>query len=111
MEHKIHRLLELDPFHYEEIVLKTFIDWVTAITVSNKAIQLALLSRPIQNYFFRHYRDLEEEFKQLLNGYEDLDKVIKNEFYADITNKIYNHYPSALLPQVKSKEKYLSNQN
>lgn len=111
MEQKIHRTLHLTKEHYNDVVLKTFIDWCSGYNPSAKGLQMALISRPLQNYFFKHYRDLEIEFKTLLNGYEDLDKKSINEFYADITNKIFTFYPSALLPQIKSKEKHLSNQN
>lgn len=105
------QLLEITELYYDEIVLKTFIDWCSANVSTPKALQKALMSKGLQNYFKVHYILLEEQFANEINGFEKLTKEEKNEFYAEVTNAIFKNYPGALLPKLTAKERLLTNFN
>ncbi|MDM1045907.1 hypothetical protein HX004_14200 [Myroides sp. 1354] len=108
---KIYEILQISKQHYDEVVLETYIDWCSGFNHSSKAFQLSLSSKALQNYFRKHYSDLEELFVKQIQSYKHLPAKDKNAFYADVTNAIFKNYPSALLPRLKKRELSHSNLN
>ncbi|MCP1997274.1 hypothetical protein [Flavobacterium sp. HSC-61S13] len=108
---KTHQLLEISQLYYDEIVLKTFINWCMLYVSAPKALQMALTSKGLQNYFKVHYNALEKQFESEINSFESVSKEDKNEFYAEVTNAIFKNYPSALLPKLNATERILTNFN
>lgn len=111
MKKEIIQLLEIAPDYYDEVLLKTYIEWCAGFSNSSKAFQLSICSKPLQNYFKKHYSDLEELFVNQIQSYKHLPASDKNAFYADVTNEIFKNYPSALLPRLKKRELSHSNLN
>ena len=108
---KIYEILQISKQHYDEVVLKTYFEWCGGFSNSSKALQLSICSKPLQNYFKKHYSDLEELFVKQIQTYKHLPASDKNAFYADVTNEIFKNYPSALLPKLKKRELSHSNLN
>ncbi|MGG5507928.1 MULTISPECIES: hypothetical protein [unclassified Myroides] len=111
MRKEIIQLLEITPDHYDQVVLETYFEWCGSFNKSPKAFQLSLSSKALQNYFRKHYSDLEELFVKQIQSYKHLPAKDKNAFYADVTNEIFKNYPGALLPKLKRKELTHSNLN
>lgn len=111
MKTSTHTLLEITPEHLGEIRLKTFMDWVAIHNKTPIAFQLALSSKALQKYFTAHYEALEADFREQIADYVHLPKADKNEFYAEVTNRILLNYPGALLPKPNKSQQTLINQN
>lgn len=108
---KIHETLQISKQFYDEIVLKTYMDWCAIHNKTPIAFQLALSSKALQKYFTAHYEALEADFREQIADYVHLPKADKNEFYAEITNRILMNYPGALLPKPNKSQQTLINQN
>lgn len=111
MKETIIELLEVSAAYYEDVVLKTFIDWCMEYNTSQYALQLALSNKAIQRYFTEHYSVLERQFIVQVESYKHLPASDKNGFYAEVTNAIFKSYPGALSPKLKKKELTLRNYN
>lgn len=111
MRKAIITLLEIDEDYYDTIVLHTYVDWCMGFTYTkpNGVLQQVLINKGIQRYFKDKYSVLEQQFLNEMTDYIGLSKADKNDFYAKITNAIFNNYPGALIPKLKSKNKVISN--
>lgn len=109
MRKEIIQLLGITSNYYDELVHRTYVEWCMGFNHNAKALQLSLISKPIQKYFIAKYTEFEHQFLKEIQGYNTLSKVAKNDFYAQLTNQIFETYPGALLP--KSSKQQLSNQH
>lgn len=107
MKNKIIELLEVTTSYYEDVLLQTYIDWCGAFCKDKGSLQQALSSKALQKYFKAHYLILEEQFLTEMCNYKALDKATKADYYAKITNKIFNSYPGALAPKLTPKQSKL----
>lgn len=107
----LHILLEISPALLEEIRLKTYVEWCMLYNNTPTLLQAALSSSALQKYFAAHYNALEEQFAIEIQDYTHLEASDKNEYYAEVTNRIFKNYPGALLPKMKKAKVTHQNQN
>lgn len=104
---KTFSIIGIDYFHFEEIKLQAYIDWINNNTLNPKEAQLCLSNQSLQKYFMKELDSINIRFMTHLQLFKNTPTAQqKLDLYFDYLKKFDVFFPNALKPKVVTKQTY-----
>lgn len=96
------RVLKVDEERYYIMLLETYLGWCENFSTNAREYQKLAANAKINQWYNFEYAKLEDLFLKTFFIETDLSQKSIRSYYADITNRMFMHYPGALLKHQKT---------